>query len=115
MPQTRHRRAGTFELTKRFGSFTALDHVSLKVRARHRARAAGRKRRGQEHAGEVRGRLPAARRGASADRRARAGHRQPIRGARQLGIGMVYQHFTLVPGMTVAENLLLARGRICRR
>jgi ABC-type lipoprotein export system ATPase subunit len=27
-----------------------------------------------------------------------------------LGIGMVYQHFTLVPGMTVAENLLLARG-----
>ena len=24
---------------------------------------------------------------------------------------MVYQHFTLVPGMTVAENLLLAGGR----
>jgi ABC-type uncharacterized transport system ATPase subunit len=32
--------------------------------------------------------------------------------ARQLGIGMVYQHFTVVPGMTVAENLLLARGRL---
>jgi simple sugar transport system ATP-binding protein len=32
--------------------------------------------------------------------------------ARQLGIGMVYQHFTLVPGMTVAENLLLARGDV---
>ena len=32
--------------------------------------------------------------------------------ARELGIGMVYQHFTLVPGMTVAENLLLARGRL---
>jgi simple sugar transport system ATP-binding protein len=32
--------------------------------------------------------------------------------ARALGIGMVYQHFTLVPGMTVAENLLLARGRL---
>ena len=29
--------------------------------------------------------------------------------ARALGIGMVYQHFTLAPGMTVAENLLLAR------
>jgi general nucleoside transport system ATP-binding protein len=27
--------------------------------------------------------------------------------ARALGIGMVYQHFTLAPGMTVAENLLL--------
>ena len=30
--------------------------------------------------------------------------------ARQLGIGMVYQHFTVVPGMTVAENLLLRGG-----
>src|SRR5258708_6930290 len=27
----------------------------------------------------------------------------------QLSIGMVYQHFTVVPAMTVAENLLLAR------
>ena len=32
--------------------------------------------------------------------------------ARELGIGMVYQHFTVVPGLTVAENLLLARGRL---
>jgi simple sugar transport system ATP-binding protein len=31
--------------------------------------------------------------------------------ARALGIGMVYQHFTLAPGMTVAENLLLAGGQ----
>jgi general nucleoside transport system ATP-binding protein len=30
--------------------------------------------------------------------------------ASQLGIGMVYQHFTLVPSMTVAENLVAARG-----
>ena len=29
-----------------------------------------------------------------------------------LGIGMVYQHFTLAPGMTVAENLLLAGGQV---
>src|SRR5579872_4019702 len=32
------------------------------------------------------------------------------RDAYRLGIGMVYQHFTLVPSMTVAENLLLARA-----
>ncbi len=32
--------------------------------------------------------------------------------ARELGIGMVYQHFTVVPGMTVAENLLLGRGEL---
>jgi simple sugar transport system ATP-binding protein len=34
------------------------------------------------------------------------------REAHSLGIGMVYQHFTLAPGLTVAENLLLARGQI---
>ena len=32
--------------------------------------------------------------------------------ARNLGIGMVYQHFTLVPGMTVAENPLLTRDHL---
>jgi ABC-type uncharacterized transport system ATPase subunit len=32
------------------------------------------------------------------------------REAQRLGIGMVYQHFTLVPNMTVAENLVLARS-----
>src|SRR6266536_3104268 len=29
-----------------------------------------------------------------------------------LGIGMVYQHFTLVGNMTVGENLVLSRGTI---
>ena len=29
-----------------------------------------------------------------------------------LGLGMVYQHFTLVPSMTVAENLVMARGDV---
>ncbi len=32
------------------------------------------------------------------------------RAAQKLGIGMVYQHFTVAPGFTVAENLLLAQG-----
>ena len=36
------------------------------------------------------------------------------RDAHGLGIGMVYQHFTLVPNMTVAENLLLSRADIPR-
>ena len=31
------------------------------------------------------------------------------REAHQLGLGMVYQHFTLVPSMTAAENLVLGR------
>ncbi|MEO7580600.1 MAG: ABC transporter ATP-binding protein, partial [Massilia sp.] len=34
------------------------------------------------------------------------------RQAHALGIGMVYQHFTLAPGLTVAENLLLTRGSL---
>ncbi|OYU87383.1 MAG: ABC transporter ATP-binding protein, partial [Burkholderiales bacterium PBB5] len=44
------------------------------------------------------------------DGRERAIHSPTV--ARDLGIGMVYQHFTVVPGMTVAENLLLARGHL---
>ena len=42
-----------------------------------------------------------------------SGREQDIRSprdAQKLGIGMVYQHFTVAPNMTVAENLLLARG-----
>jgi general nucleoside transport system ATP-binding protein len=31
--------------------------------------------------------------------------------AKALGIGMVHQHFTSIPALTVAENLRLARGR----
>ena len=34
------------------------------------------------------------------------------RAARALGLGMVYQHFTLVGGMTVAENMVMARPNI---
>ncbi len=34
------------------------------------------------------------------------------RDAQGLGIGMVYQHFMLVPNMSVAENLVLARARL---
>jgi len=34
------------------------------------------------------------------------------RDAQALGIGMVYQHFTLASGLSVEENLLLARGSL---
>jgi ABC-type uncharacterized transport system ATPase subunit len=37
------------------------------------------------------------------------------RDAQALGIGMVYQHFTLAAGLSVEENLLLARGRLSWR
>ena len=34
------------------------------------------------------------------------------RQAHALGIGMVYQHFTLVENMTVVENMVMARGHV---
>jgi len=34
------------------------------------------------------------------------------RDAHELGIGMVYQHFTLIPNMSVLENLVLARPHL---
>jgi len=101
----------TYELTKRFGAFTALNAVSLKVRP-----------------GTVHALLGENGAGKSTLVKCVVGYYGPDAGAvlvdgreqaitsptvaRDLGIGMVYQHFTVVPGMTVAENLLLARGRL---
>jgi general nucleoside transport system ATP-binding protein len=39
-------------------------------------------------------------------------HVSSPRDARTLGVGMVYQHFTLVENMTVAENLVMARPQL---
>ncbi|HET7795914.1 MAG TPA: ABC transporter ATP-binding protein [Rhizobacter sp.] len=101
----------TFELTKRFGAFTAMDKVSLKVRP-----------------GTVHALLGENGAGKSTLVKCVVGYQKAEEGAvlldgrehdiatpvvaRELGIGMVYQHFTVVPGMTVAENLLLARGKL---
>jgi general nucleoside transport system ATP-binding protein len=100
----------TLSLTKRFGSFTALDSVNLTVAA-----------------GSVHALLGENGAGKSTLVKCVAGSQQAEAGsllidgrehdiatpvvARALGIGMVYQHFTLAPNMSVAENLLLAGGR----
>ncbi|HTC25205.1 MAG TPA: ATP-binding cassette domain-containing protein [Gemmatimonadales bacterium] len=42
--------------------------------------------------------------------RGRAGVPRSPREARRLGIGMVHQHFTSIPALTVAENVALAAG-----
>ena len=101
----------TFNLTKRFGSFTAMDRVSLDVRP-----------------GTVHALLGENGAGKSTLVKCIVGYYQPEEGAvlldgreqaihsptvaRAAGIGMVYQHFTVVPGMTVAENLLIAKGAL---
>ena len=98
-------------MTKRFGALTALADVSLRVAP------------GSFHA--LLGENGA---GKSTLVKSLVGYHQPDRGsivverrerdirsphdAHALGIGMVYQHFTLVPSMTVAENLVMARDDV---
>src|SRR5580704_4828915 len=98
-------------MTKRFGEFVALDEVSLKVVP------------GSFHA--LLGENGA---GKSTLVKCIMGYYQPDQGAvivgereqtianpraaHALGLGMVYQHFTLVGAMTVTENLVLARDQL---
>ena len=99
----------TFELSKRFGDFTALDRVSIAVRAGTVHALLGENGAGKStlvkclvgfHRAD----------GGSILLDGREVEISSPQQARELGIGMVYQHFTLVPSMTVAENLCLARG-----
>ncbi len=101
----------TYQITKRFGNFTALDAVSLHLRPGTVHALLGENGAGKSTL--VKCMVGYYRPDAGAvmiDGREHAIHSPTI--ARDLGIGMVYQHFTVVPGMTVAENLLLARGRL---
>ena len=98
----------TIGITKRFGTFTALAEASCKIPA------------GSFHA--LLGENGA---GKSTLVKCMMGYYRPEEGsvlvdgreqdissprdAHRIGIGMVYQHFTLVPGMTVLENLVMAR------
>src|SRR5215510_5572755 len=98
-------------MTKRFGALTALDDVSLTVPA------------GSFHA--LLGENGA---GKSTLVKCLVGFYRPDSGeilvdgkeraiasphdSHALGIGMVYQHFTLVPSMTAAENLVMSRADV---
>ncbi|WP_342130326.1 ABC transporter ATP-binding protein [Hydrogenophaga sp. OTU3427] len=99
----------TFELTKVFGDFTALDAVSLRVEPGSVHALLGENGAGKSTLVKCVAGYQAADGGSvMIDGREQAIPNPTV--ARTLGIGMVYQHFTLAPGMTVAENLLLARG-----
>jgi ABC-type uncharacterized transport system ATPase subunit len=101
----------TYQLTKRFGSFTALDDVNLQVAPGSVHALLGENGAGKSTLVKCIGGFHQAEEGSVIV----DGREQDIANpvvARTLGIGMVYQHFTLAPGMTVAENLLLAGGRV---
>ncbi|MFM0137090.1 ABC transporter ATP-binding protein [Caballeronia grimmiae] len=97
--------------TKRFGAFTALDDVTLKVRAGTVHALLGENGAGKSTL--VKGLVGY---GVLDEGEIIADARQvriaSPRDAQALGIGMVYQHFTLAAGLSVEENLLLARGRL---
>ena len=98
-------------MTKRFGAVTALDNVSVSVQA-----------------GSVHALLGENGAGKSTLVKCLVGFYQPDEGhirvdgtehrvaspkaADALGIGMVYQHFTLVPSMTIAQNLVVSRAKL---
>ncbi|MDP2066072.1 MAG: ABC transporter ATP-binding protein [Burkholderiaceae bacterium] len=97
----------TYRLTKRFGSFTAMDHVTLRVEPGSVHALLGENGAGKSTLVKCVAGFQRAEEGSVLiDGREQAIPNPVV--ARALGIGMVYQHFTLAPGMTVAENLLLA-------
>ena len=98
-------------MSKRFGSFVALDNVSLKV-----APGSFHALLGENGAGKstlVKCIMGYYR---PDDGTVIVGDRERAianpRAAHALGLGMVYQHFTLVPAMSVAENLVMSRAAL---
>ncbi|MBI1170483.1 ATP-binding cassette domain-containing protein [bacterium] len=98
----------TLGMTMRFGGFTALDDVSIRVAP------------GSFHAllgenGAGKSTLVKCMMGfyhATSGQMTVGGREARIadpRDAHALGLGMVYQHFTLVPSLTAAENLVISR------
>jgi len=101
----------TLGMTKIFGSLVALDDVSITVEA------------GEFHAllgenGAGKSTLVKCIMGFYQPTHGQllvAGKEEPIRhpqDARAAGIGMVYQHFTLVPCLTAAENMVISRADV---
>jgi general nucleoside transport system ATP-binding protein len=101
----------TFHLTKVFGDFTAMDAVSMKVEPGTVHALLGENGAGKSTVVKcVSGFQTADAGSVLIDGREQSIANPAV--ARALGIGMVYQHFTLAPGMSVAENLLLASHKL---
>ena len=95
--------------TKRFGAMAALDDVSVKIEAGAFHALLGENGAGKSTLVKCAMGYYAADQGQILlnDREVEIAH---PRQAHELGLGMVYQHFTLVPNMTVLENFVLSRG-----
>jgi simple sugar transport system ATP-binding protein len=95
-------------MTKTFGAMTALDHVSLHLKPGTFHALLGENGAGKSTLVKcVMGFYAPDRGDVRVDKRSQT--ISSPRDAHKHGIGMVYQHFTSVPAMTVAENLVLSR------
>ena len=95
-------------VSKKFGSFTAVDNVSLKLTSGTFHALLGENGAGKSTLVKcIMGYHSATHGDILINKRSR--DINSPRDAYNYGIGMVYQHFTVVPAMTVAENLLLVR------
>jgi len=95
--------------TKRFGAMAALDDVTVKIKAGAFHALLGENGAGKSTLVKCAMGYYAADQGQILlnDHEVEIAH---PRQAHELGLGMVYQHFTLVPNMTVLENFVLSRG-----
>ncbi|MFS8146483.1 ABC transporter ATP-binding protein [Rhizobium sp. BR 249] len=101
----------TMDMTMRFGSFIALDHVSIKVPAGSFHALLGENGAGKSTLVKcIMGFYHATSGSLSVDGREVA--IASPRDAAAYGLGMVYQHFTLVPSLTGAENLVISRAEV---
>lgn len=98
----------TVGLTMRFGDFTALDGVTMRVRPGSFHALLGENGAGKSTLVKCVMGVNRPTGGALIVAGREADIRSP-RDAHAHGLGMVYQHFTLVPSLTGAENLVIAR------
>ncbi|NDV00010.1 ABC transporter ATP-binding protein [Pseudoroseicyclus sp. CLL3-39] len=98
-------------MTMRFGSFTALDAVSIKVRPGSFHALLGENGAGKSTLVKC---IMGFYHATSGDLLIDGfdGHVRDPRDAHAKGLGMVYQHFTLVPALTAAENLVISRADV---
>ena len=110
-PPTEPQPIELFNLTKRFGAFTALSNVSLKLAPGTLHALLGENGAGKSTLVKCLLGYHRADEGAVIVGNTEVEMTNP-KIAHAYGIGMVYQHFTLVPNLTVAENLVLSRDHL---
>ena len=98
----------TLHMKMRFGAFTALDDCSIKIKPGSFHALLGENGAGKSTLVKcMMGFYHAT--GGEMLVDGREAHVPDPKAAHALGLGMVYQHFTLVPSLTAAENLVISR------